>query len=102
MNEALVLVAQISISPDHRTEFDEFETAATRIMARHGGSIERRICVHEEATSVPDEVHIVTFPARANFESYASDPELTALAELRARAILRTVVWAGQDLPLFG
>jgi hypothetical protein len=40
-----------------------------------------------------DEVHIVTFPSEKNFDAYLQDPELTALGELRAKALRRTVVW---------
>jgi hypothetical protein len=44
----------------------------------------------------------VTFPTREAYEAYRADPALTSLAALRARAVLRTVIWEGVDLSPFG
>jgi hypothetical protein len=72
-------------------------------MQRHGGRIERRIAlVGGGEEGAPDEMHVVTFPSRANFDAYRGDPALGPLADLRARAIARTVVREGAEMPPFG
>jgi len=43
----------------------------------------------------------VTFPDEQSFERYRSDPELSALVDLRSRAIRKTTIWRGQELPDF-
>jgi uncharacterized protein (DUF1330 family) len=103
VNPKLTLVVLLSIRDDAKAEFEQFESAAAEIMKRHGGRIERRICLpaHDDP-SEPDEVHIVTFPDQGAFDGYRQDPELSSLATLRAKAIRRTVVWRGADHEPFG
>jgi uncharacterized protein (DUF1330 family) len=100
MTDALTLVVLLHVDPEHTADYERFEAAASRIMGRHGGRIERRVAVGGDAGR-PDEVHIVTFPSENNFDAYLQDPELAGLGDLRARAIRRTVVWRGRDLPGF-
>lgn len=102
--ERFTIVALIYVNPDHRADYERFEREASRIMARHGGRIERRVATLPEPKATderPDEVHVVTFPSTQAFEAYRTDPALRELAELRARAIRRTVLWHGTDLAGF-
>jgi hypothetical protein len=69
-------------------------------MRRHGGRIEQRIRIASDGASDPDEVHVVTFPDQAALERYQQDPDILALAHLRARAIRRTIVWRGMGAHL--
>jgi uncharacterized protein (DUF1330 family) len=98
VSDALTLVVLLHVGDPK--EFERFERRASSIMARHGGRIERRIrtAIEDDA---PDEVHVVTFTSENDLEAYLQDPELAALAELRQRAIRRTEVWRGNDLPPF-
>ena len=98
----VVLVAALYMNPGRRAEFDEFETAAARIMRRYRGAIERRIGIAPADENQPDEVHVVAFPDRAAFERYRADPELQGLAKLRQKAIRLTTIWFGGDLTIFG
>jgi len=96
---ALTLVALLYIHPGHETEFEQFESAAARIMRRYGGALERRIGRTAEAASdQPHEVHVVTFPDQRSFANYRADEELRALADLRARAIRNTLIVQGVEL----
>jgi uncharacterized protein (DUF1330 family) len=102
MSQSFVLVAQLWIAPGRRHEFARFEAGATQVMARHGGRIERRIALRDGgAAGAPDEIHVVEFPSRGAYEAYRNDPDLVALAELRAVAIARTIIWEGTDEPPF-
>ena len=104
----VTLVALLYLHAGRRAEYERFESAASRVMRRHGGRIERRIELSGDAAPPPaagpippDEVHIVTFPDAASFARYRADPELLALAELRAAGIRETVVWQGSEGPAF-
>jgi uncharacterized protein (DUF1330 family) len=102
MQQKLTIVAALLIHPGREAEFEQFETAAESIMRRYGGSIERRIGFAASADpDQPQEVHIVTFPDQPSFERYRADPDLQALAQLRARAIRHTTIWIGNDLSTF-
>ena len=95
----LTLVVMLFVHRGHESEFEEFELKAEQIMHRYGGAIERRIrCGHSEDAGQPYEVHLVTFPDQKSLEAYREDPDLKALAQLRAQAIHRTMVWQGHDL----
>lgn len=104
MPERFTVVALIYVNPEGRRDYEHFEREASRIMARHGGRIERRVGTLQEPEAtgdMPDEVHLVTFPSRQSLEAYRTDPALKELATLRARAIRRTVLWHGTDLAGF-
>lgn len=99
-----ILIVLLHIDSDRREDYERFETEASRIMARHGGRIERRFATSgpfETDADAPDEVHLVSFPTAESFEAYRGDPALAPLAELRARAIRRTVVWPSHELSRF-
>ncbi len=98
----LLLIASLYVHPGCEEEFERYETAAARIMRRHGGAVERRIAVSSGSErNLPYEVHLVRFPDRQSFDAYRADRELQDLADQRARAIRETVVWFGADLPEF-
>ncbi len=102
MESKLTLVVALYINPGRAAEFEQFEFAAAAIMKRHGGAIDRRIALAPDAAgATPHEVHIVTFPDSAAFARYRTDDDLQALADLRQRAIRKTVIWSGADLPPF-
>jgi len=102
MASKLTLVAALYIHAGHEAEFEQFETQAAAIMRRHGGAVERRIGFANAAGDEnPHEVHVVTFPDEQSFERYRNDPDLSALADLRSRAIRKTTIWRGEDLPGF-
>jgi uncharacterized protein (DUF1330 family) len=103
MTQPLLVIAALWVAPSHEEDFERFETSAVSIMARHGGSLSRRLAISDgTGVDAPSELHVVTFPSREAYEAYRSDPELAALAALRSQAITRTVIWEGVDLPLFG
>ena len=91
------------IEPDRQAEFERFEERAASIMSRHGGRLERRISFpSRDDASQPHELHLVIFPDRESFDRYRRDPDLQALAGLRATSIRQTVVWEGVDPSPFG
>jgi uncharacterized protein (DUF1330 family) len=102
MESKLTLVVALYLYPGRTAEFEQFESAAAAIMSRYGGAIERRIGFAPDAAGeTPHEVHVVTFPDNASLERYRRDAGLLALADLRASAIRKTIVWNGADLPPF-
>ena len=102
MSAPVTVVALLFVNPDRHAEFAQFEARASAIMRRHGGEIERRIAFPPPlASTQPHELHVVGFPSAEAFQSYRHDPDLQALASLRARAIRQTVVWVGAEAPSF-
>jgi len=91
----LTLVVALFVHPGRDAEFAQFEEQAADIMRRYGGRIERRISIASASESDPTEVHVVTFPDSAALDRYQRDPDVVALADVRARAIRRTIVWRG-------
>jgi uncharacterized protein (DUF1330 family) len=98
MDRHVTLVVLLFVHPGLEEEFERYEANAVRIMKRYGGSIERRVRFSRGGgDEQPDEVHLVEFPSDEAFERYRGDPELVALAEARARAVRRTIVWVARD-----
>ena len=98
MGRHVTLVVLLFVHPGHEEEFERYEANAARIMKRYGGSIERRVRFPRGGgDDQPDELHLVDFPSDEAFERYRGDPELVALAEARARAVRRTIVWRARE-----
>jgi hypothetical protein len=102
-NQRIVIVATLTVRAAALDEFREFERHAARVMARHGGAIERTVfATVDGAPELAREIHLVTFPSEAAFTRYRADPELDAHAPLRARAIVSTELVIGIDGPDYG
>jgi hypothetical protein len=110
----VTLVALLYLHLGREAEYERFESEASRIMMRHGGRIVRRIKLSSPSppgsaenpaspwsAPQPDEVHIVEFVDGASFSRYRADPEIRALADLRAAAIRDTIVWQGSEAASF-
>src|SRR5262249_40578500 len=101
----MLIVAVLTVWRTRADEFRRFEAAAARLMARHGGAIERTVALDPEPGDEPErfrELHLVQFPDAAAFQAYRADPELAALAALRESAIVSTELWTGTDGPTYG
>lgn len=101
MSDTTVIVATLWVAADRIAEYERYEVAVAPVMARHGGRIERAIRLKQSPgeNAGPFEVHIVVFPSMSAFEAYRADPDTRALSGLRERAILRTEVQIGTDIP---
>jgi uncharacterized protein (DUF1330 family) len=97
----IVLAVTLTVRPELMDAFHSYEVQAAAIMLRHGGRIER--VIHLDGGSADAgfhrELHIVSFPSNSSLEAYRRDPDLTALAALRARAIEHTSILTGRDAP---
>jgi antibiotic biosynthesis monooxygenase (ABM) superfamily enzyme len=96
---AVVLVVTLSVRTASIGDFRAFERAAARIMADHGGRIERTVIVPEDGDEPWREVHVVRFPDEAALDAYRQDGRLLALAEQRERAVIQTSILQGTDGP---
>jgi uncharacterized protein (DUF1330 family) len=99
MSPRLLLIARLWLNTSDITAYENFERTAARIMAKHGGRIERAIRINtSDDPDAPFEIHIVSFPDGAAFDAYRNDPETVALAEQRAQVIARTDILFGTDV----
>jgi uncharacterized protein (DUF1330 family) len=95
----LILTIRLWLNTSDIAAYEDFERTAARIMAKHGGRIERAIRINtSDDPDAPFEVHIVSFPNGAAFDAYRNDPETMALAEERAQVIARTDIEFGTDV----
>lgn len=69
---SVVRGAKPFVHPGREVKFRQFETQAAQIMQKYGGCIERAIRPIRVALGkvLPHEIHLVSFPNRAQFESY--------------------------------
>jgi hypothetical protein len=63
-------------------DFQAYEAAVLPLLARHGGSLERRLR-NGDGTF---ELHIVSFSDRSGLEAFRSDPDRVAAQPLLARS----------------
>ena len=95
--DPVLVVAILTIRPGAADRFREFETRAARILARHGGSMERTVAVEDAQR----EVHLLRFPSQDAYAEYRADAELASLAELRSESIAHTEILVGREGPRY-
>jgi uncharacterized protein (DUF1330 family) len=98
----VTLVVILTVRRDALEAFRRFERHAARVMADHGGRIERTVVVDTpEAPTLFKEIHVVTFPDEASFRAYRADDRLGAFGQLREASVVHTEVLAGEDGPSY-
>lgn len=95
----MTLVVILTVRREAAEAFAAHEREAARVMARHGGAIERTVVVPGDDPAVFREVHVVTFPDDAALTAYRADPAMAAVAHLRAASVIATEVLVGHDGP---
>ena len=99
----LLLVVSLWIREGLVADFEAYERKASLIMKRYGGIVERVVRISEPGTASdhPFEVHLVSFPSRAMFETYRTDAKLKALSSEREAVIMKSVVLVGNLGPAY-
>ena len=101
MSGTHIRIVSLWIHPGEEAAFEAYERDAARLMARHGGRIERAIRVQAVGVGgegeAPYEVHLVSFPSREAADSHAADPETALLRLRRAKIIARTDILEGLE-----
>jgi hypothetical protein len=67
----LLLVAIVEMVPGHADAGRRYEDAVLALLARHGGSVERRL----RATDDTGEIQLIRFDDRSGYESFLADPD---------------------------
>lgn len=91
----LVLIAHLTVVPGEEEAFEAYEEVALDVFREHGGELISRFRPSEG----PTEIHVLRCPDERAFEAFRADDRLKALADLRARAIVKTEMFKGHELP---
>lgn len=88
----------VYLKPGQQAAFDAFEAVAIPLIARHNGRLLWRI--RPDTSSViegeaPSEIHLVTFPTEADFESFSRDPGRAEALHLKEASIDKVVLIKG-------
>jgi antibiotic biosynthesis monooxygenase (ABM) superfamily enzyme len=105
MAPPLCVVVRLWIRQGLEAEFEAYERKVARVMARHGGVIERAIRTSgasRDGSDEPFEVHLLRFPTQARYDAYRDDPERRSLSGERERIITKTDVLVGTPGPTYG
>jgi uncharacterized protein (DUF1330 family) len=98
----VTLVVILTVRREALDAFRQFEHQAARVMADHGGRIERTVVVDTpDAPALVKEIHVVTFPDASALRAYRADERLGALAALREASVVHTEILAGEDGPSY-
>jgi antibiotic biosynthesis monooxygenase (ABM) superfamily enzyme len=100
----LYIVVRLWIYSGRETEFEAYERKMSRIMARHGGVIERAIRMSkasEHGSDEPFEIHVIRFPNKARYDAYMNDAERQSLSGERAGIIAKTESLVGAPGPAY-
>ncbi len=98
----MLMVVTLTVRRDALDSFRTFEHEAARIMAKHGGSLERTVVLKTRADEPHKEVHIVAFPSPDAYEAYRVSPELAAFMHLREVSVVKTDLAIGEPGPNYG
>ncbi len=100
----MILITQlIYIKAGQEQVFDEFEAVAIPLISKYNGRLLLRVRPDEKnfiegSTDLPDEIHLVEFPAEADFERFMKDPVRASLLHLKEKSIRASVLIKGQKV----
>ncbi|MFC5410260.1 DUF1330 domain-containing protein [Larkinella bovis] len=91
------------VKPGQETVFHSFEDQVLPLLARYNGELVYRVRPSESAVvtttfGYPYEIHLVTFPAKADFEAYRDDPQRLQFIDLKNQSIDRVLLIEGVAL----
>jgi uncharacterized protein (DUF1330 family) len=94
-----ILVVSLWLRDHDIAAFESFEKRASKLLARHGGTIDLAIrpLKADSNPNTPFEIHIVSFADQRGYAEYRSDPAMQELAAEREKIISRTSVLEGHD-----
>jgi hypothetical protein len=99
----MTLVVILTVRLNALESFRQFEQHAARVMARHGGAIERAVVIPPgDDEDLFREIHIVTFPDEGAFAAYRADTGLADVMHLREESVVSTEVLVGEEGPDYG
>jgi hypothetical protein len=93
--EAVLLVAIVEMAPHNVIAGQQYEDAVLGLLARHDGSLERRM----RGTGSATEVHVIRFGSREGYESFLADPDRLDYRARLGDAAPATRVIEVADLP---
>lgn len=101
--QQLILIVSLWLKNENVSDFEAYERRAARLLAKHGGRIERAVRVKNQMGKADDpfEVHVVSFPDERNFAQYLDDAETRGLAVWRDKIISRTEIISGFDVMIY-
>jgi uncharacterized protein (DUF1330 family) len=89
----VVMIAELAAAAIE--PFEDYERRVVPLLSRHGGRLERRLRTADART----EVHLLSFPDQAGYESYVADPDRAALRALLDGVDVRQRVLDVHDVP---
>ncbi len=87
---ALTLCVLLDAVPGNEQQLIDYEDQVLALIPAHGGRVVSRVRALESGG--PYEVHVTEFPSDDALDAFMSDPQRTALAPQRDRAIAQTTV----------
>ena len=99
----LYFIQILYVHEGHEETFHSFEDDVLPLLQRHNGVLVYRARPAREAIiatemGYPYEIHIVTFPAQTDFESYRDDPERTQFLYLKDQSVEHVMLIKGAML----
>jgi hypothetical protein len=93
----------IFVKEGHEDDFNLFESHVLPLLKKHNGILIYRIrptddCIIETTIDRPYELHLVTFPAREDFEAYRDDKERLQYMHLKESSIEKAWLIEGKLL----
>ncbi len=93
----------IFLREGQQAAFHAFEDHVLPLLQRHHGQLLYRVRpgrdnVIETAVEHPYEIHLVAFPARADFEAYRDDPERMQYVPLKDQSVGKVMLIEGKLL----
>ena len=66
-----------------------FESQVLPILKEHGGVLVSASSNMDRLDGEPDEIHVIQFPSKTEFDAYKNDPRVLALRDLKDSVIKR-------------
>lgn len=104
MSSEVYFLVSVFVRPGQAETLRQYEQAAVRVMAQHGGRFVRvfRPLHPGEDEATPDEIHLLAFPSEEAFAAFRADEGLRPYYSLRDQAVHQAALLKLVDVPLDG
>jgi uncharacterized protein (DUF1330 family) len=98
----MLIVAKLVVRRTELAAFEEYETAAYRVIHEHGGALLQSVRIDDGTSDTLTEVHLVRFRDEAAFQAYRASTALAGVRHLRNASVVETELLIGEQGPDYG
>ena len=95
----IYLTVLIYIKKGKRRKFSQYESKVLPLLAKHDCRLLLKLITNKYTEGeAPDEIHVISYKRKRDFDKYISDSERKKYSKLLAETVEKTIIIKGENL----